>query len=78
MSSDLLITAIKKAGSEEKLGKEIGFSQHAIWRAKKRGQVSPLMAAKIDDWSGGFISKHDLRPDIFGERPKARKGRDAA
>ena len=67
---DLLIAAIKRAGSEEKLGKAIGYTQHAIWRAKKRGTVTPEMAKRLDDWSNGFISKHDLCPGIFGPAPE--------
>jgi DNA-binding transcriptional regulator YdaS (Cro superfamily) len=63
---DLLTSAVKRAGSEEKLGKALGYTQHAIWRARRVGRVSPEMASKIHDWSGGFISKHDLRPDLFG------------
>lgn len=62
---DLLAAAIMRAGSEEKLGKALGYSQHAIWKAKKVGRVSAEMAAKLDQWSGGLISKHDLRPDLY-------------
>ena len=66
---DLLTSAVKRAGSEEKLGKALGYTQHAIWRARRVGRVSPEMALKIHEWSGGFISKHDLRPDMFGNAP---------
>lgn len=62
-----------RAGSEEKLGKALGYSQHAIWQARKKGRVSPEMAGKIHDWSGGFISRHDLRPDVFGPAPSKQE-----
>lgn len=65
MPNEALSRAIKRAGSEEKLGKAIGYSQHAIWKAKKRGRVTAEMARAIGDWSENAIAPHDLRPDIF-------------
>lgn len=56
--------AIRRAGSEAKLGEATGYSQHAIWKAKKRGSVTPEMALKIEHAVG--VSKEILRPDIFG------------
>jgi len=73
MTQQLIIAAIHRAGSEQKLGKALGFSQHAIWHAKKKGRVSPLMAMRLHDWSGGFISRHALRPDIFGAEPSSER-----
>lgn len=57
--------AISRAGSEEKLGKAIGYSQHAIWKAKMLGRVSGEMAIKIFVWSEGSIPLQSLRPDLF-------------
>lgn len=57
--------AIGRAGSEEKLGKAIGYSQHAIWKAKTLGRVSGEMAIKIFVWSEGSITLQQLRPDLF-------------
>ena len=75
MAQHLIIAAIKRAGSEKKLGEQIGFSQHAIWHAKKEGRCSPRMAAALDEWSGGFISRHELCPAIFGPPPRLPKTR---
>jgi DNA-binding transcriptional regulator YdaS (Cro superfamily) len=63
---DLIETAIKQAGSEAKLGKATGYSQHAIWRAKKKGTVTPEMAVAIQRATNGSIPASQLRPDIFG------------
>jgi hypothetical protein len=55
--------AIQSAGSEAKLGEATGYSQHAIWRAKHRGSVTPEMALRFH--RAGFISASKLRPDLW-------------
>lgn len=63
--TQLIQAAIDQLGSEAKLGAATGFSQHAIWSAKKKGRVSAEMAAAIDRATDGKVAKHDLRPDLF-------------
>lgn len=63
--------AVEIAGSQKKLATAIGCSPNAIIEARKRGQVSWKMALRIDELSNGEISKHDLRPDVFGPHPQA-------
>lgn len=67
----LIEAAITLAGSEAKLGAAAGYSQHAIWHAKKRGRVSAEMAVAIDRATGGAVAKHRLRPDIYREASAA-------
>jgi len=67
----LIEAAIVIAGSEAKLGKATGYSQNAIWHAKRQGRVSAEMALKIDRATGGAISKHRLRPDLYGSASAA-------
>lgn len=57
--------AIQKAGSEAKLAALIGFSQVAINKAKHRRRVTAEMAVKIEQALDGFVTRHDLRPDLF-------------
>jgi len=64
---DALKAATAAAGSQTALGQEIGYTQNAIWCAARSNRVSPVMARRLDDYSGGAISKHQLRPDAFGE-----------
>ena len=68
--------AIAAAGSEEKLGKLIGYSQVAVNKAKRRGMVTAEMAVAIDraGRAAGGISKEELRPDIFGPRAENSDG----
>lgn len=63
--TELIEEAIKIAGSEVKLGKAAGYSQNAIWHAKRRGHVTAEMAIAIDVATNGAVSRHRLRPDIF-------------
>jgi len=44
--------------------------QYISWLMTKAEHVSAEMAAKFDQVSHGKISKHELRPDIFGPKPK--------
>lgn len=61
----LLEAAITIAGSEAKLGALAGYSQNAIWYAKRNGRVSAELASAVDRATNGAISKNQLRPDIF-------------
>jgi DNA-binding transcriptional regulator YdaS (Cro superfamily) len=65
----LIRDAIALAGSEQKLGEACGFSQHAIWWSKTNGKCSAELAAAIHRATEGKVSKHNLRPDLFGAAP---------
>jgi len=63
---ELIERAIRHCGSEAKLGKAAGgFSQNAVWQAKRRGRVSPELALGIDRATAGEIKASDLRPDLW-------------
>jgi len=61
--------AIRKAGSEAKLGEATGYSQHAIWRAKQRGHVTAEMALKFHE--AGYGHRAAFRPDLWPEEVAA-------
>ncbi|MCC7047177.1 MAG: helix-turn-helix domain-containing protein [Alphaproteobacteria bacterium] len=66
MVRDLIEKAIRIVGSEAKLGAAAGgYSQNAIWQAKRRGTITPELAAGIDRATNGAVRKSDLRPDIW-------------
>jgi DNA-binding transcriptional regulator YdaS (Cro superfamily) len=50
-----------------RLAAAIGFSQHAVWHAQKRGRVSPEMAIAIHRATKGRVRKEKLRPDLWGD-----------
>lgn len=65
--TSLIEKAIALAGSEAKLGAMAGYSQNAIWSAKRNGRISPELADAIQKATGGLVRRQDLRPDIFAE-----------
>lgn len=71
MVRDLLQKAIEMAGSEAKLGALTGYSQNAIWQAKRRGRVTPEMALALDRATNGVVSKEKLRPDLWPSTDEA-------
>lgn len=62
--------AIQRAGGQTALAKLIGVKQQNIWDWLNTGQrqVSPNYVLAIEAATG--VSKHDLRPDIFGPKPQ--------
>lgn len=59
-------TAIDQLGSQAKLAQAMGCSQQQIAYLLKAHSISAEMALKIDAATNGAVSKHELRPDIFG------------
>lgn len=55
--------AIKAAGSENRLAKLTGYSQHALWAARTRGRCSAEMAIRIERATG--VPASAFRPDLF-------------
>lgn len=68
-TAQLLDKAITIAGSQGKLAKAIGRSQNAVWHAKSTGRVTAEIALAIDQATEGQVSRHDLRPDVYGAEP---------
>lgn len=64
MSSDALLRAIEKAGSQAKLAEALGVGQTAIsnWLNRKSGVPAERVLA-IETMTG--VSRHDLRPDLY-------------
>lgn len=69
--------AVNEFGSQAKLAAAVGCSQQQIAYLLKANSISAEMALRIDKATGGAVSKHDLREDIFGRAP-AENGEAAA
>jgi DNA-binding transcriptional regulator YdaS (Cro superfamily) len=54
------------------LAKALGVSRQAVshWRTG-RYRVPAEHCRKIETITGGKVTVHDLRPDVFGDRPAA-------
>jgi DNA-binding transcriptional regulator YdaS (Cro superfamily) len=59
--------AIEAAGGVSALAAAINASPQTVinWRNRKR--VPPERCADIERATGGAVTRHELRPDIFGE-----------
>jgi len=64
--------AVKAVGSQKKLADAMGCSQQQIsYLLKGARNVSAEMAVSIERATAGAVTRHHLRPDIFG--PVARQ-----
>lgn len=60
--------AIEAHGSQVKLANAIGCSQQYIsWLLSDAKQISVEKALQVEKVTGGKVSRHDLRPDVFGQ-----------
>lgn len=69
MSTEALHRACDLLGSQSALAKKIGVRQSTLWhwlKRAKRGAPAEFVPA-IERATG--ISRHDLRPDIYGPAP---------
>lgn len=68
---DHIETAVGHYGSQAKLAEAMGCSQQQIAYLLKASSITAEMALKIDAATNGKVSKHHLRPDIFGAAEEA-------
>lgn len=71
---EALNNAISKAGSHTALADHFGIAPAAITQWKKAG-VPANRVLGLEELTG--VSRHDLRPDVFGPRPTSRRRRAA-
>ncbi len=67
----LIQRAIDCHGSQAKLADKMGCSQQQIAYLLKAKSITAEMAMKVDAATNGAVSRHDLRPDVFGRKPVA-------
>jgi len=61
-------TAARAIGSQEKLAAALGVTPMAVSQWRRRGVPAERCHA-IAHASGGAVTVHDLRPDVFGPAP---------
>lgn len=62
--------AIKSAGSAAELARRLGVVPMTVTQWKKRGQVPAERCLDVESVTG--VSRHALRPDVFGPAPAER------
>ena len=69
--------AINLAGGQSALARLVGVSPQLVHSWKRFG-VPPHRAVQIEAATGGKVKRGELRPDIFGAKPKMPVGRVSA
>ena len=64
---DALDKAIEQAGSQQALAEKLGIRSPSISEWRSRGRVPTDRCLAIEAATG--VSRHDLRPDVFGPPP---------
>lgn len=68
MSAILIRPLIENEGTQAEFARKIGATPALVWQwVEGRRPVSPRFAREIEAIYG--VSRHDLRPDIFGPAP---------
>jgi DNA-binding transcriptional regulator YdaS (Cro superfamily) len=66
MEMAALAKAVRLLGSQMKTGKAIGVSGQAVSEVMRRGRRVPAeWCLKIEKATGGAVSAHALRPDLY-------------
>lgn len=70
MSKKYLIEAIEKAGGQSQLAEALNISQGhiAMWVHRNKKAPPAEHVLKIEEVTG--VSRHKLRPDVFGKEKK--------
>lgn len=64
-----LLAAIELAGGITALAKAIGAQKGAVWAWTNRGKCPPEWCIAVETAVGGRVTRHQLRPDVFGPAP---------
>lgn len=63
-----LSRAIEKLGSQSALARACGIKQGHVWHWLNKSRSVPAdYVLTIEEATGGAVTRHELRPDIFGK-----------
>lgn len=72
MSQTALEKAVEIAGSQAELARRIGKKQAHVWNWLNRDNEVPAEAViPIEAATGGEVTRHDLRPDLYPDEAAA-------
>jgi TorA maturation chaperone TorD/DNA-binding transcriptional regulator YdaS (Cro superfamily) len=73
--SEALNRAIGIAGGQTQLARLLGVKQAHVWHWLNRAERIPAeYVLAIEEATGGAVSRHDLRPDLYPRAPAAEAG----
>lgn len=70
----ILKMAADEVGGVGALARKVGVSQSAVSNWSARGRVPAERCVAIEKATDGNVTRHDLRPDIFGPPPHTKEG----
>lgn len=73
-SDSALARAVRAAGSQSAFARLVGTRQSTVHDWLKTGRISPDRKVMERVERGTGISRHDLRPDVFGPAPASLAG----
>lgn len=74
MGGDALAAAVDMLGGQAKLARILGVTQPNVWHwLHKSERVPGEYVLKIEEATGGRISRHDLRPDLYPKSMTERR-----
>src|SRR5581483_2812820 len=66
MGGNALATAVEIVGGQAALARILGVTQPNVWHwLHKSERVPGEYVLKIEEATGGKVSRHDLRPDLY-------------
>lgn len=72
--NELIARAIRLKGRQADLAREIGCAQQTVSKLLyKEIPITAEVAVAIDRATKGAVSKHSMRPDLFGRRVEAER-----
>jgi len=75
----VLSRAIENLGSQSALARACGVKQGHVWHWLNKSRNVPAdYVLTIEAATGGAVTRHELRPDIFGKPATARREKDPA
>lgn len=69
------LTPAEQAAFASRAGTTIGYLRKAL---STRQRIGGAIVRRLDEESGGQVSRHELRPDVFGPAQQGGEVRNAA
>lgn len=67
-----LDAAVEFFGTQQALAEKLGIKSPSISEWRSRGKVPVIRCVEIEMATNGAISRHALRPDVFGPMPRGK------
>jgi DNA-binding transcriptional regulator YdaS (Cro superfamily) len=67
MTNEAISRAVNHVGGQSALARAVGVSQATVWYwVHKMSRVPAEFVVAVETATNGAVTRHDLRPDIFG------------